>query len=86
MPAKAGVGASTIAANTPGRSARWKNINTLLADFDMGVRVTEFMFQTPGTITTWQMPPPTASPGRRNLAQPDQKVGNMTCCCRELHA
>jgi pilus assembly protein CpaE len=46
MPAKAGVGASTIAANTTWAFSQMENLSTLLADFDMASGVTEFMFDT----------------------------------------
>jgi len=44
MPAKAGVGASTIAANTTSAFSQMENLTTLLADFDMASGVTGFMF------------------------------------------
>ncbi len=44
MPAKAGVGASTIAANTTWAFSQMENTTTLLADFDMASGVTGFMF------------------------------------------
>jgi pilus assembly protein CpaE len=44
MPAKAGVGASTIAANTTWAFSQMENTSVLLADFDMASGVTEFMF------------------------------------------
>ena len=46
MPAKAGVGASTIAANTTWAFSQMENTSVLLADFDMASGVTEFMFNT----------------------------------------
>jgi pilus assembly protein CpaE len=46
MPAKAGVGASTIAANTTWAFSQIENTSVLLADFDMASGVTEFMFNT----------------------------------------
>jgi pilus assembly protein CpaE len=46
MPSKAGVGASTIAANTTWAFSQMENLSTLLADFDMASGVTEFMFDT----------------------------------------
>lgn len=46
MPAKAGVGASTIAANTTWAFSQMENTSVLLADFDMASGVTEFMFDT----------------------------------------
>lgn len=46
MPAKAGVGASTIAANTTWAFSRMENTSVLLADFDMASGVAEFMFDT----------------------------------------
>lgn len=44
MPAKAGVGASTLAANTTWAFSQMENPSVLLADFDMASGVTEFMF------------------------------------------
>ncbi len=44
MPAKAGVGASTIAANATWAFSQMPNTSVLLADFDMASGVTEFMF------------------------------------------
>jgi len=44
MPAKAGVGASTIAANATWAFSQIPNTSVLLADFDMASGVTEFMF------------------------------------------
>jgi len=46
MPAKAGVGASTLAANTTWAFSQMDNPSVLLADFDMASGVTEFMFNT----------------------------------------
>lgn len=46
MPAKAGVGASTIAANTTWAFGQMENSSVLLADFDMASGVVEFMFNT----------------------------------------
>jgi pilus assembly protein CpaE len=46
MPAKAGVGASTIAANTTWAFSERPDTSVLLADFDMASGVTEFMFDT----------------------------------------
>jgi pilus assembly protein CpaE len=46
MPAKAGVGASTIAANATWAFSERPETNVLLADFDMASGVTEFMFDT----------------------------------------
>ena len=46
MPAKAGVGASTIAANATWAFCERPDTNVLLADFDMASGVTEFMFDT----------------------------------------
>ena len=46
VPAKAGVGASTIAANTTWAFSQMENTHTLLADFDMASGVIEFMFDT----------------------------------------
>ncbi len=46
MPAKAGVGASTIAANTTWAFSQMENPSVLLADFDMASGVIEFMFNT----------------------------------------
>jgi len=46
MPAKAGVGASTIAANATWAFSQMESTNVLLADFDMASGVTEFMFNT----------------------------------------
>jgi len=44
VPAKAGVGASTIAANTTWAFSQMENTHTLLADFDMASGITEFLF------------------------------------------
>jgi pilus assembly protein CpaE len=44
MPAKAGVGASTIAANTTWAFSQMEKINVLLTDFDMASGVIEFLF------------------------------------------
>jgi pilus assembly protein CpaE len=46
IPAKAGVGASTIAANTTWAFSQMENPSVLLADFDMASGVIEFMFNT----------------------------------------
>lgn len=46
IPAKAGVGASTIAANTTWAFSKMENTSVLLADFDMASGVIEFMFDT----------------------------------------
>jgi pilus assembly protein CpaE len=46
MPAKAGVGASTIAANATWAFSQPEGANVLLADFDTASGVTEFMFDT----------------------------------------
>ncbi|HSR06799.1 MAG TPA: hypothetical protein VLM42_06590 [Bryobacteraceae bacterium] len=46
VPAKAGVGASTIAANTTWAFSQMENVHTLLVDFDMASGITEFLFDT----------------------------------------
>ncbi len=46
VPAKAGVGTSTIAANTTWAFSQMDHVHTLLADFDMASGITEFLFDT----------------------------------------
>ena len=53
IPAKPGVGASTIAANTTWAFSQMENSSVLLADFDMASGVTEFC-STRRMTATWR--------------------------------
>ena len=53
VPAKAGVGASTIAANSTWAFSQMENTHTLLADFDMP-RASPSFCLTRSTIATWR--------------------------------